>query len=301
MMGGEIMINGHQEKAAVLVEALPYIKEFCGKRVVIKYGGSAMADEKLKDAIMKDIVLMKYVGMKPIVVHGGGPAVNEMLERVGIKSAFVNGLRVTDEETMEIVQMVLAGRINKEIATLLNSHGAKAVGLCGKDSGLLRVEKQFVKVKDGSGSVNMDIGLVGQVREVDTEILDVLTDNGFIPVIAPIGTGPGGQSYNINADYAASAIAGAVKADKLVLLTDVEGIMDSRGGEEKLVSSVNRQEAAQLMDEGVITGGMIPKVQCCLEALEKGVGRIHIINGTVMHSLLLEIFTESGIGTMIEN
>ena len=295
------MTNGRQEKAAVLVEALPYIKEFYGKRVVIKYGGSAMASDKLKEAIMKDIVLMKYVGMKPIVVHGGGPAVNRMLERVGIKSAFVNGLRVTDEQTMEIVQMVLAGSINKDIVTLLNSHGAKAVGLCGKDSGLLRVDRQFVKVNDGSGSVDIDIGLVGQVREVDTEILDVLTDNGFIPVIAPIGTGPGGQSYNVNADYAASAIAGAVKADKLVLLTDVEGIMDSRGGEEKLVSSVNRQEAARLMEEGVITGGMIPKVQCCLEALEKGVGRIHIINGTVMHSLLLEIFTESGIGTMIEN
>lgn len=295
------MTNGRQEKAAVLVEALPYIKEFYGKRVVIKYGGSAMASDKLKEAIMKDIVLMKYVGMKPIVVHGGGPAVNRMLERVGIKSVFVNGLRVTDEQTMEIVQMVLAGSINKDIVTLLNSHGAKAVGLCGKDSGLLRVERQFVKVNDGSGSVDIDIGLVGQVREVDTEILDVLTDNGFIPVIAPIGTGPGGQSYNVNADYAASAIAGAVKADKLVLLTDVEGIMDSRGGEEKLVSSVNRQEAARLMEEGVITGGMIPKVQCCLEALEKGVGRIHIINGTVMHSLLLEIFTESGIGTMIEN
>lgn len=295
------MTNGRQEKAAVLVEALPYIKEFYGKRVVIKYGGSAMASDKLKEAIMKDIVLMKYVGMKPIVVHGGGPAVNRMLERVGIKSAFVNGLRVTDEQTMEIVQMVLAGSINKDIVTLLNSHGAKAVGLCGKDSGLLRVERQFVKVNDGSGSVDIDIGLVGQVREVDTEILDVLTDNGFIPVIAPIGTGPGGRSYNVNADYAASAIAGAVKADKLVLLTDVEGIMDSRGGEEKLVSSVNRQEAAWLMEEGVITGGMIPKVQCCLEALEKGVGRIHIINGTVMHSLLLEIFTESGIGTMIEN
>ena len=295
------MTNGRQEKAAVLVEALPYIKEFYGKRVVIKYGGSAMASDKLKEAIMKDTVLMKYVGMKPIVVHGGGPAVNRMLERVGIKSAFVNGLRVTDEQTMEIVQMVLAGSINKDIVTLLNSHGAKAVGLCGKDSGLLRVERQFVKVNDGSGSVDIDIGLVGQVREVDTEILDDLTDNGFIPVIAPIGTGPGGRSYNVNADYAASAIAGAVKADKLVLLTDVEGIMDSRGGEEKLVSSVNRQEAARLMEEGVITGGMIPKVQCCLEALEKGVGRIHIINGTVMHSLLLEIFTESGIGTMIEN
>ena len=224
------MTNGRQEKAAVLVETLPYIKEFYGKRVVIKYGGSAMASDKLKEAIMKDIVLMKYVGMKPIVVHGGGPAVNRMLERVGIKSAFVNGLRVTDEQTMEIVQMVLAGSINKDIVTLLNSHGAKAVGLCGKDSGLLRVERQFVKVNDGSGSVDIDIGLVGQVREVDTEILDVLTDNGFIPVIAPIGTGPGGQSYNVNADYAASAIAGAVKADKLVLLTDVEGIMDSRGG-----------------------------------------------------------------------
>ena len=295
------MTNGRQEKAAVLVETLPYIKEFYGKRVVIKYGGSAKASDKLKVAILKEFVLMKYVGMKPIVVHGGGPAVNRMLERVGIKSAFVNGLRVTDEQTMEIVQMVLAGSINKDIVTLLNSHGAKAVGLCGKDSGLLRVERQFVKVNDGSGSVDIDIGLVGQVREVDTEILDVLTDNGFIPVIAPIGTGPGGQSYNVNADYAASAIAGAVKADKLVLLTDVEGIMDSRGGEEKLVSSVNRQEAARLMEEGVITGGMIPKVQCCLEALEKGVGRIHIINGTVMHSLLLEIFTESGIGTMIEN
>ena len=206
-MEGEKNDERPHRKAAVLVEALPYIKEFYGKRVVIKYGGSGMASDKMKEAIMKDIVLMKYVGMKPIVVHGGGPAVNRMLERVGIKSAFVNGLRVTDEQTMEIVQMVLAGSINKDIVTLLNSHGAKAVGLCGKDSGLLRVERQFVKVNDGSGSVDMDIGLVGQVREVDTEILDVLTDNGFIPVIAPIGTGPAGKAIT-KRRLAASAIAG---------------------------------------------------------------------------------------------
>ena len=295
------MINGWQQKAAVLVEALPYIKRFYGKKVVIKYGGNAMVKAEYKEAIMKDIVLMKYVGMKPIVVHGGGPAINEMLERVGKKSSFVNGLRITDEETMEIAQMVLAGKVNKEIVTLLNGHGAKAVGLCGKDSSLLRVEKQYAMIKDDAGcTTRVDIGLVGSVKELDTEILDVLTDRGFIPVIAPIGTGPGGQSYNVNADYAAGAIAGALKADKLVLVTDVEGIMDSRGGEEKLISSVNRQEAARLMEERVITGGMIPKVQCCLGALEKGAGRVHIINGTVMHSLLLEIFTESGIGTMIE-
>jgi acetylglutamate kinase len=294
------MKNGWQQKASVLVEALPYIKRFYGKMVVIKYGGNAMVNEEYKDAIMKDIVLMKYVGMKPIVVHGGGPAINEMLERVGKKSRFVNGLRITDEETMEIAQMVLAGKINKEIVTLINKHGAKAVGLCGKDSGLLRVEKQFAEVKEGTGTTQVDIGLVGEVMEVDTEILDVLTDKGFIPVIAPIGTGPGGQSYNVNADYAASAIAGALMADKFVLLTDVEGIMDTRNGEEKLISTINREEAELLMEEGVITGGMIPKVQCCLQALDSGVERIHIINGTVMHSLLLEIFTESGIGTMIE-
>jgi len=299
-MGGERMINGWQEKAAVLMEALPYIKRFYGKRIVIKYGGNAMVNAEYKDAIMKDIVLMKYVGMKPIVVHGGGPAINEMLERVGKKSSFVNGLRITDEETMEIAQMVLAGKINKEIVTLINKHGAKAVGLCGKDSGLMRVEKQYAEVKEGNDTTRVDIGLVGEVREVDTEILDVLTDRGFIPVVAPVGMGPGGQSYNVNADYAAGAIAGALKADKFVLVTDVEGIMDSRGGEKSLISSINREEAERLMEEGVITGGMIPKVECCLQALDSGVERIHIINGTVMHSLLLEIFTESGIGTMIE-
>jgi acetylglutamate kinase len=293
------MDSGWHQKAALLVEALPYIKEFYGKKVVIKYGGNAMTDEEFKNAIMQDIVLMKYVGMKPIVVHGGGPAISDMLERVGKESSFLNGLRITDEETMEIVQMVLVGKINKEIVTLLHKHGAKAVGLCGKDGNLIKVDKQLVEIDDCSGAVNRDIGLVGQVREIDTEILDVLTDNGFIPVIAPVGVGPGGQSYNINADYAAGAIAWALKADKLVLITDVEGVIDHRSGERRLLSSINREETQQLIQEGVITGGMIPKVDCCLEALERGVERVHIINGKVMHSLLLEIFTESGIGTMI--
>ena len=294
------MTFSRHDKAAVLVEALPYIKKFYGKKVVIKYGGSAMASEKLKDDIMKDIVLMKFVGMKPVVVHGGGPAISDLLKRVGKESSFVNGLRVTDEETMEIVQMVLAGKINKEIVTLLNKQGIKAVGLCGKDAGLIKVDRQLAEVRDGTGNRWVDIGLVGQVREIDSEILDVLTDSGFIPVIAPVGVGPAGQSYNVNADFAAGAIAGALMADKLVLMTDVEGIMDFRSGKGKLISTISREKAVRLMEEGVITGGMIPKVQCCLEALDKGVERVHIINGTVAHSLLLEIFTESGIGTMIE-
>ncbi len=294
------MTFSRHDKAAVLVEALPYIKKFYGKKVVIKYGGSAMVGEELKDGIMKDIALMKFVGMKPIVVHGGGPAISDMLKRVGKESRFVNGLRVTDDETMEIAQMVLAGKINKEIVTLLNKHGIKAVGLCGKDAGLIKVDRQLAEVSSGTSHQRVDIGLVGQVREIDCEILDVLTDSDFIPVIAPIGVGPGGQSYNVNADYVAGAIAGALKANKLVLMTDVEGIMDFQSGEGKLISSINREEVARLMEKGVITGGMIPKVQCCLEALEKGVERVHIINGTVAYSLLLEIFTESGIGTMIE-
>ncbi|MBA1333699.1 MAG: Acetylglutamate kinase [Firmicutes bacterium] len=294
------MTSGWYEKAAVLVEALPYIKKFCGKRVVIKYGGNAMINEELKDAITQDIVLMKYVGIKPIIVHGGGPDISSMLSRVGKKNDFINGLRITDGETMEIAQMVLVGKINKEIVTLINKHGAKAVGLCGKDADFIKVDKQLVEVKDGAGTVKKDIGLVGRVKEIDTEILDVLTDKGFIPVIAPVGVGPGGQSYNINADYAAGAIAWALKADKFVLITDVEGVIDNRRGERRLIPHINREEAERLIEEKVITGGMLPKVNCCLEALEKGVERIHIINGTVMHSLLLEIFTESGIGTMIE-
>lgn len=294
------MTSGWHEKAAVLVEALPFIKKFYGKRVVIKYGGSSMINEELKNAAAQDIVLMKYVGIKPVIVHGGGPDITGMLTRVGKKSSFVNGLRITDEETMEIAQMVLVGKINKEIVTLINKHGAKAVGICGKDADFLKAEKQLVEVKDSAGTIKKDIGLVGRVKEIDTEIISVLTDKGFIPVIAPVGAGPGGQSYNINADYAAGAIAWALKADKFILMTDVEGVIDSRNGERRLITHINREEAERLIEEKVITGGMVPKVNCCLEALEKGVDRIHIISGAVLHSLLLEIFTESGIGTMIE-
>lgn len=284
------------DKASLLIEALPYIRKFYGKIVVIKYGGNAMINEELKDAIMQDIALMKYVGIKPVIVHGGGPAISNMLDRVGIKSKFVDGLRITDGETMEIVQMVLAGKINKEIVTLLNKHGVRAVGLCGKDAGFIKAQKMYV---DENGE-EKDIGQVGQVEEVDTEIIDVLTLKGFIPVIAPVGVGPGGESFNVNADYVAGAVAAAIKADKLVMLTDVEGVMDKRDGEKHLMSRINEEEAERLVGEGVIAGGMIPKINCCLEALKKGVSKVHIINGTVMHALLLEVFTDKGIGTMIE-
>jgi acetylglutamate kinase len=294
------MVLDWPEKAALLVEALPYIKKVYGKKIVIKYGGNAMLNEDLKNSIIQDIVLLKYLGVKPVIVHGGGPAINSMLDRVGIKSSFVNGLRVTDEATMEIAQMVLVGKINKEIVTLLNKHGARAVGLCGKDADFIKVDKQLVEIKDDTGTVTKDIGLVGQVREIDTEILDVLTDKGFIPVIAPVGVGSEGKSYNINADYAGGAVAWALKADKFILLTDVEGVIDKRKGERQLISRINEREAKRLIEEGVITGGMIPKITCCLEALEKGVEKIHIINGTVMHSLLLEVLTDRGTGTMIE-
>jgi acetylglutamate kinase len=294
------MVLDWPEKAALLVEALPYIKKVYGKKIVIKYGGNAMLNEDLKNSIIQDIVLLKYLGVKPVIVHGGGPAINSMLDRVGIKSSFVNGLRVTDEATMEIAQMVLVGKINKEIVTLLNKHGARAVGLCGKDADFIKVDKQLVEIKDDTGTVTKDIGLVGRVREIDTEILDVLTDKGFIPVIAPVGVGSEGKSYNINADYAGGAVAWALKADKFILLTDVEGVIDKRKGERQLISRINEREAKQLIEEGVITGGMIPKITCCLEALEKGVEKIHIINGTVMHSLLLEVLTDRGTGTMIE-
>lgn len=290
------MDYGWYDKAALLVEALPYIKKFYGRRVVIKYGGNAMAVRELKDAIMQDIVLMKYVGIKPVIVHGGGPAINSMLDRVGKKTRFVNGLRITDRQTMEIVEMVLAGGINKEIVTLINRHGGMAVGICGKDGGFIKARKMLVQV---DGNIK-DIGMVGEVEEIDTRIIDVLTDRGFIPVVAPVGVGPNGESYNINADYVAASLAVALKADKLVFLTDVEGVMDAKSKGRQLISRLSKDKAEHLIQEGVITGGMIPKVQCCLEALQKGVQRVHIINGTVKHSLLLEIFTDRGIGTMIE-
>ncbi len=278
------------EKAEILVEALPYIKEFYGKRVVIKYGGAAMTDDCLKQKVMQDIVLMKYVGMHPIVVHGGGPEINAMLKKLDIESSFVNGLRVTDADTMEVVEMVLGGKVNKQIVSGLNASGGRAIGMSGKDGGL--IEAEFA---DPSGAM----GFVGQVKNVDPQIIETVIENGYIPVIAPIGVDAEQRSYNINADLVAAAIAVAMKADKLVLLTDVPGLLMNAKDPDSLISVLKIGEVADYVTNGVIAGGMIPKVQCCVEAVEGGVGRTHIIDGRVPHSILLEIFTKEGVGTMV--
>jgi acetylglutamate kinase len=278
------------EKAEILVEALPYIKEFSGKRVVIKYGGAAMQDCALKQKVMQDIVLMKYVGMHPIVVHGGGPDINAMLKRLDIKSSFVDGLRVTDHDTMEIVEMVLGGKVNKEIVSGLNASGGKAIGISGKDGGLLEA-----RAIDDTGKM----GFVGEVSQVNPQIIETLIENGYIPVIAPIGIDNEQQSYNINADLVAAALAVALKADKLVLLTDVPGLLQDTKDSESLISVLKVSEVPDYIANGTIAGGMIPKVKCCVEAVIGGVGRTHIIDGRVPHSILLEIFTDEGIGTMV--
>ncbi|BAD41865.1 acetylglutamate kinase [Symbiobacterium thermophilum] len=285
------------DKAAVLAEALPYIREFSGKTVVIKYGGAAMAAADLKAAVMQDIALMKYVGMHPIVVHGGGPEVSELARRMGIEPQFVDGLRVTDAATMEIAQMVLVGKTNREIVTHLCAQGVKAVGLSGQDAGLIRAARHLHRSRETGEMV--DLGFVGDVAAVDTEVLTTLTTAGYVPVIAPIGVGPGGQPYNINADTVAGAIAAAMKAEKLVLLTDVEGVRADKDDPSSLLSRVTAQEVKSWIARGRLQGGMIPKLQCCLTALEGGVNRVHIIDGRVPHSLLLEIFTDEGVGTMV--
>lgn len=278
-------------KANVLIEALQYIRGFYGKTIVIKYGGNAMIDEGLKENVILDVVLMKYVGMNPVVVHGGGPEISRMMKRVGKESQFVNGLRVTDEETMEIVEMVL-GRINKGIVALINQHGAKAVGLSGKDGNLILARKIQSEV---------DMGFVGEVSNIDPHIIDVLDDKGFIPVISSIGFGIDGQTYNINADSVAGEIAAALKAEKLMVLTDVRGIMADENNPETLISTLRIPEIALLTERGVISGGMLPKVEACVTALRGNVKKTHIIDGRINHSLLLEIFTERGIGTEIIN
>lgn len=284
------MIKSAMEKAEILVEALPYIKEFYGKRVVIKYGGAAMQDCALKKKVMQDIVLMKYVGMHPIVVHGGGPDINAMLKRLNIKSSFIDGLRVTDQDTMEIVEMVLGGKVNKEIVSGLNASGGKAIGISGKDGGLLEA-----RAMDDTGKM----GFVGEVCQVNPQIIETLIENGYIPVIAPIGIDNEQQSYNINADLVAAALAVALKADKLVLLTDVPGLLQNPKDSESLISVLKVSEVPDYIANGIIAGGMIPKVKCCVEAVTGGVGRTHIIDGRVPHSILLEIFTDEGIGTMV--
>lgn len=285
------------DKAAVLAEALPYIRKFSGKTVVIKYGGAAMAAADLKDAVMQDIALMKYVGMNPIVVHGGGPEVSNMSKRLGLESRFVDGLRVTDAATMEIAQMVLVGKTNREIVTHLGQHGVKAVGLSGHDGGLVRATKHVhLSVKTGEA---VDLGFVGDVAEINVAVLESLCGAGFVPVISPIGMGPTGESYNINADTVAGEVAAALKAEKLVLLTDVEGVRADKDDPSSLLARVTAEEITGWMARGKIEGGMIPKLQCCLTALEAGVNRVHIIDGRVRHSLLLEIFTDKGSGTMV--
>jgi acetylglutamate kinase len=286
------MIKSALEKAEILVEALPYIKEFYGKRVVIKYGGAAMTDCSLKQKVMQDIVLMKFVGMHPIVVHGGGPEINTMLKRLDIESTFVDGLRVTDQATMEIVEMVLGGKVNKEIVSGINASGGKAIGISGKDGGLIEAQ-----ALDPSGRM----GFVGRVKQVNPQIIETMIENGYIPVIAPVGIDQQGQSYNINADLAAAAIAVAMKADKLVLLTDVPGLLADARDSDSLISVLKISEVPGYVASGTIAGGMIPKVQCCVEAVEGGVGRTHIIDGRVSHSILLEIFTDEGVGTMVVN
>ncbi|NMA83361.1 MAG: acetylglutamate kinase [Epulopiscium sp.] len=279
-------------KAKTLVEALPYIKEFAKSMIIIKYGGSAMLDEKIQNSIIQDIALMKVVGFRPVVVHGGGPKINETLNKMNKVSQFVKGLRVTDQETMEVVEMVLSGQINKDIVQRLENAGVHAVGLSGKDGNTLQANKLYI---DGE-----DIGFVGEVKKIETALLKTLIEDDFIPVIAPIGTDTKGNTYNINADYAALAIASALQARKLIFLTDVEGVLADVSDGNSLISKLYTDEVEDYIQQGVISGGMIPKVQSCVEAIENGVEQVHILDGRVEHSLLLEIFTQKGIGTLIE-
>jgi acetylglutamate kinase len=287
------------EKANTLMEALPYIRRFSGKTVVVKYGGHAMSDEKLKESFALDVILLKSLGINIVVVHGGGPQINETLKRYGIVSEFVRGMRVTDAATMGVVEMVLTGQVNKEVVGYLNQHGGRAVGLSGKDGNLLLCEKLLQPVKREDGTVeHVDIGFVGNVVKVNQELIQTLEHGKFIPVIAPVGVGAGGESYNVNADLVAGRVAGALRAEKLILLTDVEGVKDQEGN---LLSSISVVDVPGLIDGGVITGGMIPKVDCCVDAVNEGVKKAHIVDGRVQHALLLEIFTDTGVGTEIRS
>ena len=287
------------DKAAILVEALPYIQDFYGKTLVIKYGGNAMINDELKEKVMQDITLMKYVGIRPVIVHGGGPDITGFLKKVGKQSELVSGLRVTDEETVEIAEMVLDGKVNSEIVNLLNRRGVRAVGLSGKDAGLIQARKKMATVYEGESAKKVDIGYVGEVERIDTGILEDLLENDYIPVIAPIGVGQDGESYNINADYVAAEIAGALNAEKLLLLTDIEGIYKDYHDKSTFISTLTLAEAKKYIKDGTISGGMIPKVEACLCALEAGAGKTHIIDGRLDHSLILEIFTSKGIGTQV--
>lgn len=278
------------QRANVLIEALPYIEKYHGKTIVVKYGGSAMKQDSLKDLVMEDLVLMSYVGINIVLVHGGGSEINKMLNKVGIDSKFVNGYRYTDEDTMEIVQMVLAGKINKELVYRLNSKGGKSIGICGIDDNLLLCE---------TNPENDKLGYVGNIKKVNTSIISNCLDSGYISVVATVGIGEDGQTYNINADTAACAIASELKAEKVILLTDVAGILENAENEDTLVSEADIEKVKILISKGAISGGMIPKVQSCIDALNNGVKRVHILDGRIPHSIITELFTDSGIGTLI--
>lgn len=288
-----------KDKAEILVDALPYIQEFYGTTVVIKYGGNAMINDALKENVMRDVALMKFVGIRPILVHGGGPEITGFLKKVGKESSFVSGLRVTDEETVEIAEMVLDGKLNSEIVGLLNLRGVRAVGLSGKDAGLIKAKKKLATVYENDMEHEVDIGYVGAVTEIDTALITDLLNQGYVPVIAPIGMGEHGESYNINADYVAAEIAGAMRAEKMLLLTDVEGVYQDFTDKGSLISQLRMDEAKEYIRSGVIDGGMIPKVEACLRAIEAGAHKAHIIDGRLAHSIILEIFTSRGIGTMV--
>ena len=280
------------EKANILIEALPYIQQLSGKTVVVKYGGNAMVDKALTRTIMQDVTLLKYVGVNPILVHGGGPDINKMLTALNVESSFHDGLRITSEETMDVVQMVLTGKINKNIVSEINCLGGAAIGLCGKDGNLILAKKKLSP--DG-----VDLGCVGEVVSINDKILNLLAKDAYIPVIAPIGVDEQGQSYNINADTVAGEIAAALSAEKLMFLTDIDGIRRDPADPASIISVISVAEIYDLIDKGVISGGMIPKVKGCIKGIEKGVNRTHIINGTIAHPILLEIFTDKGIGTMV--
>ena len=278
------------QKAQILINALPYIKKYSGKIVVVKYGGNAMVNESLKRAVMGDIVLLNLIGIKVVLVHGGGPHIKEVLDRVGIESKFIDGLRVTDAETMKIVQMVLAGQVNKDLVSLIGSMGGNAIGLCGLDDRMIRVRKQ-----------SDDLGFVGKITSLDVEIIQDNLDKGYIPVIATIGTDKNGQAYNINADTAAAEIAGALNSECMVSMTNIDGVLRDKDDPSSLITDLTLAQADQLKKEGVIAGGMIPKVQCCIDAIQAGVKKVFIVNGMVPHAILIELLTEEGLGTMFVN
>lgn len=285
------------DQARMIIEMLPYIREFAGRTIVIKYGGNAMIDERLKQSFARSVVLLKYVGVNPVIVHGGGPQIGKMLKALNIASEFRQGLRVTDDATMDVVEMVLVGKVNKEIVNLINLAGGRAVGLSGKDGMLIRAEKKELAInRDDAPPEIIDLGKVGEVTRIETDVLTSLMGSGIIPVIAPVGVDEQGDTYNINADSVAGAVAGAMRAKRLHLLTDVPGVLDAN---KKLIRSMTSTEAFQAIEKGLVAGGMIPKLQCCLEAIMAGVEKVHIIDGRVENCVLLELFTACGIGTEI--